>query len=73
MRLQPENRRAVIITAAGKIASERGLHAVTHGDVAKRCVIETSKKTVQHYFPKQADLWRVLADQFPDQAKELGL
>lgn len=76
MRLQPEQRRAVIITAAVSIAREHGLHRVTHGDVAKRCRVITSIKTVRHYFADQAALWRAVMEAEPamsEQAKGLGL
>ena len=76
MRLQPANRRAVIITAAVAIAKEHGLHRVTHGDVAKRCKIETSTKTVRHYFSTQVDLWQAVLIEVPEllgEGKGLGL
>lgn len=76
MRLQPANRRAVIITAAVAIARDHGLRNVTHGAVAKRCCIDTSVKTVRHYFSTQVDLWQVVLIEVPEmlgQGKELGL
>ena len=76
MRLQPDNRRAVIITAAISIAKEHGLHRVTHGDVAKRCKIDTSIKTVRHYFGTQVDLWQAVLSEVPElcgEGRELGL
>ena len=76
MRLQPANRRAVIITAAVAIAKEHGLHRVTHGDVAKRCKIETSLKTVKHYFATQVDLWQAVLIEVPElmgEGRELGV
>jgi AcrR family transcriptional regulator len=76
MRLKPEQRRAVIITAAVAIAREHGLHRVTHGDVAKRCKIDTSVKTVRHYFADQAALWRAVVvevSEMIEDAKGLGL
>lgn len=76
MRLQPANRKAVIIAAAAAIAREHGLHRVTHGDVAKRCKITTSTKTVRHYFTTQVDLWQAVLIEVPDllaEAKGLGI
>ena len=76
MRLQPENRHAVIITAALSIAKDSGLHSVTHGAVAKRCILQTSKATVKHYFSTQADLWKAVikaAPEYADAGKGLGL
>lgn len=79
MRLQPEQRRALIITAAVRIAREGGLLAVTHGDVAKRCSIATSIATVKHYFPERAAIWRSVVAACPDDeriaadGREIGL
>lgn len=76
MRMQPDNRRAVIITAAISIAKAHGLHRVTHGDVAKLCKIETSTKTVRHYFATQVDLWQAVLAEVPEmlgEGRELGV
>lgn len=76
MRLSPETRRAVIITAALVIARAHGLHRVNHGDVARLCKIETSKKLVRHYFATQVDLWKAVMVAEPtmaEQGKGLGL
>ena len=76
MRLEPEQRRAVIITAAVRIAREAGLCKVTHGDVAKRCTVQTSTALVRHYFPERAAMWTaviVAAPELADQGRELGL
>lgn len=76
MRLKPEQRRAVIITAACRIARDAGLCAVTHGDVAKRCTMETSVATVKHYFVDRAALWSAVVAKCPEfaaQGRELGL
>lgn len=76
MRLQPDNRRAVIITAAISIAKTEGLHSVTHGAVSKRCKIATSTKTVRHYFATQVDLWQAVLAEVPElcgEGRELGL
>jgi DNA-binding transcriptional regulator YbjK len=76
MRMTPEQRQTVIITAALRIARDGGLHAVTHGDVAKRCTIQTSEKTVRHYHKSRADLWAavVAADPaFAPEGRELGV
>ena len=76
MRLQPANRRAVIIHAAVAVARDHGLRNVTHGAVAKRCRIDTSTKTVRHYFGTQVDLWQAVLIEVPEfcgEGKELGL
>lgn len=75
MRMTVDQRRSVIITAALRIARERGLSAVNQGDVAKRCVVATSEKTVRHYFACRADLWSAVVATdvtFTEQARELG-
>lgn len=76
MRLTPDQRRSVIITAAVRIAREAGLCRVTHGDVAKRCTVATSTALVRHYFPERAGLWAAVVEKAPelaDQGRELGL
>lgn len=61
VRLSPDDRRGVIITAARRLVEEAGSLAVlTHGGVAARCVLPTSIKTVKHYFPTRADLVRAV-------------
>jgi Uncharacterized protein conserved in bacteria len=76
-KLTHDQRRAVIITAALRIAADTGIWAVAHSTVAKRCVVPTSAATVKHYFPTKSDLWRatVAADatgKAGRQAEELG-
>jgi len=78
MRLSSEQRRAVIVTSACRIATSRGLWAVTHGSVAARCTVPTSLNTVRHYFATKDDLWRaVLVEEseheaLHQQAREMG-
>jgi DNA-binding transcriptional regulator YbjK len=76
-KLTNEQRRAVIITAALRIAADTGLWGVAHSTVAKRCVVPTSQPTVKHYFPTKMDLWRVVVEHDKTgaaraQAEELG-
>lgn len=71
MRLERNQREAVILTAAIRIARDHGLCAVNHGEVAKRCSIATSIKTVQHYFPKRASLWAAVVAKCPEFTLEL--
>jgi AcrR family transcriptional regulator len=76
MRLEPDQRRAVIITAAVRIARSDGFTAISHSLVAKRCTVETSKATVKHYFPDRNSIWHaVIAEcpEFAEQGRELGL
>jgi len=66
----------MILQAALKIAREKGLTALTHGAVAKRCAIQTSQHTVKHYFAKQSDLQIACAQEdnaLMTQAIELGV
>lgn len=75
-RLQPDQRRSVIIVAAVREATDKGLANVTHGSVAKRCSLQTSIHTVRHYFETQTQLWLAIleaAPQFKTQGEELGL
>jgi len=76
--MQPNQRRAVIVTAALRLAREIGLARIMHSDVAARCVLQTSTKTVKHYFPSRESLWRAILDdatpgEFDAQRKEVGL
>lgn len=77
MRLNPDSRRAVIITAACRVARDKGLVNVTHGAVAARCVTATSTHTVRHYFDTKVFLWQAVIEatgtEFAEQARELGL
>lgn len=76
MRMEPEQRLAVIVTAAVSIARESGLAAVTHAAVAKRCHIPTSAHTVRYYLGSRGSLWRAVIyadDTFVQQGKELGV
>ena len=61
-RLEPEVRRAVIITAAITLANEHGLAAVTHDAVARSCSFKTTGRTVKHYFPRISELWKAVVD-----------
>lgn len=57
VRLSEEDRRAMIIRAINSVAREpSGPMGVTHGVVAQRCTVQTSKATVRHYFATKADL-----------------
>lgn len=76
MRMTPHQRRTVIMVAATRLAREGGLPAVTHGDVAKRCSVPTSAKTVRHYFGDRSSLWRaviVVNPELAHLAAEVGL
>jgi len=75
-RLPPEQRRALILTAACRVARDSGLAHVNHSTVSKRCTVHTNVKTVRHYFHDKMSLWtavREAAPEFAEQAKELGL
>lgn len=75
-RLQPDQRRTVIITAAVREAKDKGLVNVTHGSVAKRCTLQTSAHTVRHYFETQTQLWLAIIEaepEFKSQGEEFGL
>ncbi len=49
-KLSVAQRAAVILTAAIKVANEKGLHEVTFKTVAKACLVTTTPRTVQHYY-----------------------
>lgn len=60
-RKQPERVRADIIRAAGDIAVERGIHAITLESVAARAGV--SKGGLQHHFRAKQDLLDALFDE----------
>jgi DNA-binding transcriptional regulator YbjK len=49
-KLHPDERRAVIVSAAVNLANERGLSEVTFRSVAEQCRMPCEPRTVQHYF-----------------------
>lgn len=62
-KLSPEERTAVILSAAVKVANEQGLSEVTFKTTADACLMKTKPRTVAHYF-KIGDLRRaVVADE----------
>ena len=75
VRLDEEKRRGIIVTAARRIATESGFGAVTHGAVAKRCVVHTSQSSVRHYYKTKDELWRAAIGDDPvmlEAAREAG-
>lgn len=61
-KLSPEERSAVILSAAIAVANDKGLSEVTFATTAAKCVMRTKPRTVAHYF-KIGDLRRaVVAD-----------
>jgi len=78
MRMQTEDRKNMILSAAIRVANgPKMLAGVTHGAVSKQCVILTSQRTVRRYFPQQRDLWLAVhasdKEAFEDQAIALGI
>lgn len=78
VRIGIDSRRSVIVNAAVSIAEREGLERVTHGAVAKRCVVQTSTPTVRHYFSTKDELWQAVlaATDKPDvheQARAMGV
>ncbi len=66
VKLPISGRQFVILQAAERIARERGMWAVTHGAVAKRCTVPTSKSTVKYYYGTKGALWDALLDNADD-------
>lgn len=61
-KLSPEERSAVILSAAIVVANEKGLSEVTFKTVSDKCLMRTKPRTVAHYF-KIGELRRaVVAD-----------
>jgi DNA-binding transcriptional regulator YbjK len=75
VRLDEAKRREIMLTAARRIVAERGFWAVTHGTVAKRCVVPTSLALVRRYFSTKDELWRATIGSDPvmlEAAREAG-
>ena len=73
-RLSADERRALIVSTAVKVANKEGLGSVTYEKVARKCEIPTSKHTVKYYFSHKADLFALIVaskDATP-KVKEMG-
>lgn len=57
VKLTGEQRKAVILNAAVRLGRQRGIHNVTHGNVAKACSIQTSVHTVRSWYGTKQELW----------------
>ena len=76
VRLNPRQRKAMILQAALKIAREDGLMAVTGDAVAKACPVTTSERTVRHYYKFENSLRRACIKNDPElkpEGIELGI
>jgi hypothetical protein len=60
-KLSPEDRSAVILSAAIEVANEKGLSEVSFSSTAAKCVMKTKPRTVAHYF-KIGDLRRAVVN-----------
>jgi len=49
-KLPPDQREALILTAAIEVANEKGLSEVSFDTVAAACRMQTTPRTVAHYF-----------------------
>lgn len=75
-RLDPDERRAVIVSALVTLAREHGVMQLDHMSVANYCEIETSDATVRRYFHTIGDLRRAAieaSDHVAEEARRLGL
>lgn len=60
VRLTAEQRYAIVLDAAVRLANRIGLANVNHRNTAKACEVYTSIATVRHYFPRKNDLWNAI-------------
>lgn len=60
IRLGPKQRRAIIITAAVRLANSEGIGAVTFENVGRECEFPVAAETVRHYFSTRNNLWRAV-------------
>lgn len=76
-RMQPDDRRKIIVLAAVAVARRDGLASVTFEAVAAACSIETTERTIRHYFATYRALWLATAKQdrpaLWQQAVDLGI
>lgn len=56
--MEADDRRALIIEAALRIANANGLVATSFAHVAAECDVDTSPATVRRFFWTKAELWR---------------
>lgn len=76
-RMQPETRRAMIVTAGVKLAKDIGLANVTYTNLAAACPVTTSDATVRYHFKNYRALWVAIAkkdrEALWNQAVDLGV
>lgn len=79
IRLTPERRRAVIVTAAMSLSKSSGICGWTRAQLADACDPPTSKETTKHYFKSLEDLRKTVVehpectDDIRAQARAVGL
>jgi len=49
-KLPPEQRKALILSAAIEVANKKSLAEVSFGSVSTECTMKTTPRTVAHYF-----------------------
>lgn len=63
LRLNPEHRRKIIVSAAVDLAKRTGFDNIASPErVSNHCRISTSVATIRRYFPSTIDLMRAAAD-----------
>lgn len=79
VRLTPEQRKTLIINAAVKVSNDVGLFTWTRKQVAAACTLPTDFETVKHYFPKNDELRKIVAEHddasaiVKEQARAVGM
>ena len=58
MRMDAEQRRQMVLSAALRVAANQGLAAVTYENVAAACPVDTSAATVRRYAGRIPDMQR---------------
>ena len=72
-------RRAMIVSAAMRVAEARRLSGMSHDLVAEECSATTSTATVRRFFPRMVDLFDVVindprcTDETAEQARDMGM
>lgn len=62
LKLNPEQRKRVIINAGLAILKEDGLGAVNFAAVSEKAAVKTSVSTVKYHFMKRDDLWQAIIE-----------
>ena len=70
VRLEHLQRKQVIDDAILRVARDKGLFNVTHGNVAERCTVQTSISGMKAFYRTKRDLLQAAINMSPDAAEK---